>query len=162
LHDIGKVAIPDAILRKPGPLSDEEREQMQQHTMIGEQILNRLALQEPGVSFFRMAAEIARWHHESFDGTGYPDGLRGTTIPLAARIVKVADVFDALTSARVYKQACDPSTALTRMTGAEVDSFDPQVIAAMLRVFDEFADVSQHPDSVEIQQFAAHYTQTTL
>jgi putative two-component system response regulator len=146
LHDIGKIVIPDAILRKPGALTYEERQQMQQHTLIGHQILSRLAQQEPGVSFFRMATEVARWHHESFDGSGYPDGLCGTAIPLAARIVKVADVFDALTSARVYKASSEPSAARHEIM-ADVAKFDPAVIDAMHRVFDEFTEVCTSPDA---------------
>lgn len=150
LHDIGKIAIPDAILQKPGPLTKEEREEMQRHTIIGESILNHLVELQPEVSFFRLAAEIARWHHESFDGSGFPDGLQGTAIPLAARIVKVADVFDALTSARVYKSPCDPSAARDQMTGVEAASFDPAILDAMLRVFDEFTEVCHSPHSFEI------------
>ncbi len=146
LHDVGKVAIPDAILRKPGPLTLEERQQMETHTLIGERILNRLAIHEPGVNCFRMAAEIARWHHESFDGSGYPDGLLGSAIPLAARIVKVADVFDALTSARVYKPSYEPEVARDQIAIVERAKFDPVVIAAMLRMFEEFCDV--HKNSV--------------
>ena len=149
LHDVGKVAIPDAILRKPGPLTQEERRQMEQHTLIGERILNRLAIHEPGVNCFRMAAQIARWHHESFDGSGYPDGLTGDAIPLAARIVKVADVFDALTSARVYKPSCEPTVAHDHIAIVERAKFDPVVIDAMLRMFDEFCDVWQGSDATD-------------
>ena len=108
MHDIGKVAIPDAILLKPGPLTDAEFSIMQQHTFVGERILKRLAQQQPHVSMFSMAVQIARSHHECFDGSGYPDGLAGRAIPLAARIVKVADVFDAITSTRVYKPKQHP------------------------------------------------------
>lgn len=147
LHDVGKVGIPDSILLKPGTLSDQEREQMREHTRIGEHILNRLALQQPDVSFFRMAAEIARWHHEAFDGTGYPDGLRGITIPLAARIVKVADVFDALTSKRVYKPRYEPIAARDQIAVADARMFDPVIVNAMLTLFDEFTEVS---DSLQL------------
>jgi putative two-component system response regulator len=145
LHDIGKIAIPDAILRKPGPLTEMERQQMQQHVLVGESLLNRLANHEPNVSCFRMAVQIARWHHESFDGSGYPDGLIGNAIPLAARIVKVADVFDALTSIRVYKPSLDPQEARQHICVDEADKFDPIVVQAMLNVFDEFVEVSRHP-----------------
>ena len=121
LHDIGKIAIPDAILLKPGPLTDAEFSIMQQHTLLGERILTRLEQQQPHVSMFSMAVRIARSHHECFDGSGYPDGLSGRSIPLAARIVKVADVFDAITSARVYKPKQHPDEArewITARTGA--------------------------------------------
>jgi putative two-component system response regulator len=140
LHDLGKVAIPDAILRKPGPLTGEERAQMERHTIFGEQILNRLARQQPEAAFFQMAAEIARWHHECVDGSGYPDGLCGEAIPLAARIVKVADVFDAVTSARVYKPSYSPLVARDEIIAGAGTQFDPLVVDAMLRIFDEFAD----------------------
>jgi putative two-component system response regulator len=147
LHDIGKVAIPDAILRKPGPLTPSEREQMQTHTLIGEQILNRLARQQPDVSFFHMAAEVARWHHECFDGSGYPDGLIGENIPLAARIVKVADVFDALTTQRVYKPRINPLEARKQIVDDKEHAFDPIVIDAMLRIFDDLVDICRSNES---------------
>lgn len=149
LHDLGKIAIPDAILRKPGPLTDDERAQMEQHTLIGERILNRLANQGVGRNCFDMAAEIARWHHESFDGSGYPDGLRGTAIPLAARIVKVADVFDALTSVRVYKPSYEPSVARDHIAIVEKEKYDPAIVNAMLSIFDEFDDVCRNSGSVD-------------
>jgi putative two-component system response regulator len=155
LHDIGKIAIPDAVLRMPGPLTDHEREQMKQHTLIGQQVLGRLAKQGPSLAFFPMAADIARWHHESFDGSGYPDGLRGTAIPLAARIVKVADVFDALTSARVYKPSYEPSAARDHITRIDACKFDPAVVGAMLRVFDEFTDVCRLANSPELSELLA-------
>lgn len=140
LHDLGKVAVPDAILRKPSALTDEERSEMQLHTIVGEQILNRLALHQPEASFFRMASEIARWHHECVDGSGYPDGLCGDAIPLAARIVKVADVFDAITTVRVYKPSYSPLVARDEIVAGAGTQFDPLVVDAMLRIFDEFAD----------------------
>jgi putative two-component system response regulator len=147
LHDVGKVAIPDSILCKPGPLDAQEREIMQQHTIIGEQILNRIARHQPEISCFRMAAQIARSHHECYDGTGYPDGLRGEQIPLAARIVKVADVFDALTSERVYKAACTPEFAKAEMVSKKGTDFDSVVMDAMVQVFDEFVELHGEPEA---------------
>jgi putative two-component system response regulator len=141
LHDLGKIVIPDAILRKPGPLTDAEREEMKRHTIVGEQILHRLARQQPEAGFFGMAAEIARWHHECLDGSGYPDGLFGKAIPLAARIVKVADVFDAMTTARVYKPSFSPQVARDEIVVGAGSQFDPHVVDAMLRIFDEFVDL---------------------
>jgi putative two-component system response regulator len=155
LHDLGKVVISDAILRKPGPLTDEEREEMKRHTFIGEQILNRLARQQPEVGFFRMAAEIARWHHECFDGSGYPDGLRGEAIPLAARIVKVADVFDAMTTARVYKPSYAPHFVRDEIVAGSGAQFDPQVVDAMLGVFDEFLELCPENTAVPAKSTAA-------
>jgi putative two-component system response regulator len=145
LHDLGKVVIPDAILRKPGKFTTQEREQMKSHTLIGEHILNRLAKQQPGSGFFPMAAQVARWHHENFDGSGYPDGLSGDAIPLAARIVKVADVFDAMTTARVYKPSQSPLVARGEIRAAANTHFDPRVVDAMLRVFDEFLELCPEP-----------------
>lgn len=140
LHDIGKVAIPDAILRKPGRLTDVERRQMQQHTIIGEQILTRLSRYPADSGLFAMAAQVARSHHECFDGSGYPDGLLGESIPLPARIVKVADVFDAMTSARVYKASCDPTAVRHYIVQGAGAAFDPLVVNAMNRVFDRFLE----------------------
>jgi putative two-component system response regulator len=94
-----------------------------------------------------MAADIARWHHECYDGSGYPDGLRGAAIPLAARIVQVADVFDALTSQRVYKPKCDPLMALDHIACVDAARFDPLVVAAMVQVFDEFTAVCETHDT---------------
>jgi putative two-component system response regulator len=108
LHDIGKIAMPDAILSKPGPLTDEERELMKRHTTIGEDLcgtLRALARVRP----------IIRHHHERLDGSGYPDGLRGDAIPLLAQIIGVVDVFDALTTARPYKTALDATLAVAEL-----------------------------------------------
>lgn len=143
LHDIGKLVLPDAILKKPGPLTDIEFKEVKQHTVTGEAILYRLAGHQSETTFFKMAAEIARWHHECFDGSGYPDGLQGEAIPLAARIVKVADVFDALTSWRVYKPAFQPTRAKEQIVQGRGTEFDPNVVEAMLQVFDELEEVCQ-------------------
>jgi putative two-component system response regulator len=113
---------------------------MERHAIFGEQILNRLARHQPEAAFFKMAAAIARWHHECVDGSGYPDGLCGDAIPLAARIVKVADVFDAITTARVYKPSYSPSVARDEIVAGAGTQFDPLVVDAMLQLFDEFAD----------------------
>ncbi|MBI5557760.1 MAG: response regulator [Deltaproteobacteria bacterium] len=125
IHDIGKVHIPDSILKKPGPLTDEEWAIMQDHTRAGEKILGR----KP---FYRTARLIARSHHEKWDGSGYPDGLRGETIPLAARIVAVADVFDSLTSARPYKKPWPEAEALSYMESLKGIHFDPRVLEVFL------------------------------
>src|SRR5439155_9416466 len=98
LHDVGKIHVPDDILRKPAALDEDEWRIMRAHTVAGERILSR-------ASFFDIARSITRSHHEDWDGAGYPDGLSGTQIPLAARLVRVADVFDALTTIRPYKHA---------------------------------------------------------
>lgn len=129
LHDVGKLHVPDAVLNKPGPLSPDERRQMQQHTTVGEAILSRRP-------FFDLARQIARSHHENHDGSGYPDGLRGEAIPLAARIVHLVDVFDALSSERVYKQAWPPKQAMETVLAGSGRQFDPAVAAAFGAVFE--------------------------
>ena len=105
LHDIGKVGIPDAVLLKPGRLTPEEFDIMKTHTEIGARTLGDLVDASPEAKYLRMARDIAWTHHEKFDGTGYPRGLSGREIPLCGRIVAVADVYDALTTRRVYKPA---------------------------------------------------------
>ena len=137
LHDIGKVGIPDAILLKPGPLTEEEFAVMKRHSEIGAQALSESARQGPCGGFLAMAVEIARHHHERFDGRGYPDGLAGTAIPLASRIVALADVFDALTSQRVYKDALDPHEAKAMIEAEAGFQFDPVLVDAFRACFAE-------------------------
>lgn len=129
LHDVGKIGIPDSILQKPGKLTPEEFSQMQQHTRIGQRILSG------GQSrLLKLAEEIALSHHERWAGGGYPNNLSGEQIPLTARIVAVADVFDALTHVRTYKQAWTVGEALLELQNLAGKSFDPQVVAAALQV----------------------------
>jgi putative two-component system response regulator len=139
LHDIGKVGIPDAILLKPGRLTQREFELMQQHTVIGAQALEEVAHTQNGCgAFLEMAIDIARSHHERWDGSGYPDGLAGDRIPLAARICAVADVFDALTSVRVYKAAFGPEIARSMILEERGKHFDPALVDAFEACFDSF------------------------
>lgn len=149
LHDIGKVAIPDSILLKPGPLTPEEFQAMQQHTLIGHRILSRLSDREPRVPMFTMAADIAKYHHECVDGSGYPQGLVGDAIPLAARIVKVGDVFDAITSVRPYKQKQSPEEARRWIVERRGSAFDPVVVDAFLQAYDDIAEIALHGDSLQ-------------
>lgn len=137
LHDIGKVGIPDHILLKPGRLDAEERLIMQSHTVLGAQVLRKAAA-ESGFSaaFMQMAGDIARYHHERHDGTGYPDRLIGEDIPLAARIVAVGDVYDALRSRRVYKPAVPHARAVHMMIAESPGHFDP----VLIKVFADCAD----------------------
>ncbi|MBI3794782.1 MAG: response regulator [Nitrospinae bacterium] len=130
LHDIGKIAITDQILRKPGKLTDEEFGTMKTHTTVGEGILSR-------TSYFKMAREVARSHHERFDGAGYPDGLREYNIPLAARITAVADVFDALTSKRAYKPAWGLREAYDFIIAQSGKHFDPMVVEAFQKIYED-------------------------
>ena len=138
LHDIGKVAIPDAILQKPGRLTSEEFEVMKRHVLAGAETLEQTRDYVGPGSFMDLAAEIARYHHEKFDGTGYCEGLRGHAIPLSARIVAVADVYDALTSRRVYKQPMPPEDAHEIMLRESGAHFDPAIVESFVRCFDEF------------------------
>jgi putative two-component system response regulator len=143
LHDIGKVAIADAILCKPGPLTKDEYEIMKQHSVLGADMLSGAAKQFPAITYLSMAAEIARHHHERFDGSGYPDGLAGEKIPLAARIVCVADAFDAMTSPRVYKAARALNEAIEQVETGAGRHFDPVVVAAFM---ERVEDIRQaHP-----------------
>lgn len=132
LHDIGKVAIPDAILRKPGKLDEKEYDEMKRHTIYGSQMLHNAESR-----LLRLAAKIAIAHHEHFDGSGYPYGLTGAAIPIEARIVSVADVFDALVSKRVYKGAWTVEDARSYIKAQEGKFFDPQVISCLFRSFDD-------------------------
>ncbi|MBN1910159.1 MAG: response regulator [Pirellulales bacterium] len=141
LHDIGKVGIPDAILLKPGKLTTEEFEIMKRHTTIGADALRQAAEQSSSGGFLAMAELIARSHHERFNGSGYPDGLAGSNIPLAARVVALADVYDALTSPRVYKSAFDPDDAKRMIEEERGKHFDPAIIDAFLACEEAFRDV---------------------
>ncbi|HEV2062521.1 MAG TPA: HD domain-containing phosphohydrolase [Solirubrobacteraceae bacterium] len=132
MHDIGKVAIPDAILLKPAALTDAERAVMERHAAIGHHMLSG---QEGGM--LELAATIALTHHERYDGTGYPNGLAGQEIPLAGRIVAIADVFDALTSDRVYKRAMPVADALEILRAGSGTQFDPRMVEAFIDVLDD-------------------------
>lgn len=129
LHDIGKIGVPDQILLKPGKLTDEEYEQMKGHASIGAEILagGRSRL-------MRMAAEIAHYHHERWNGLGYPTGLKGEAIPLPARVVALADVFDALTHTRSYRDAWPLSAVLAEISGQAGAHFDPMLVEAFLKL----------------------------
>jgi ribonuclease P protein subunit RPR2 len=129
LHDIGKVAIPDAILYKPEPLSPEERQLMSRHPVIGWEILR-------DIEFLGEAKLVVRSHHERWDGTGYPDGLAGEAIPLAARVFAVADTFDALTTDRPYRPASPIAEARELIEAGSGTQFDPAVVGAFARVPD--------------------------
>jgi putative two-component system response regulator len=141
LHDIGKIAIPDGVLLKPGRLTDREFEIMKAHTTIGASTL-RAALEKcPGALFLQMAHDIALSHHERFDGGGYPEGRVGTDIPLAARVVSVADVYDALVSKRVYKSATEHEVARGIILEGSGTQFDPEVVRSFERVESGFVEV---------------------
>ncbi len=142
LHDIGKVAIPDSILRKPAKLTPEEFEEMKKHTVYGAKMLINAESR-----LLRLAAKIAVGHHEWYDGTGYPSGLKGEAISLEARIVTVADVFDALSSKRVYKGAWTVEDALKYIEERSGRQFDPQVVAVLRERFPEILQARDEENS---------------
>ncbi|CDG85609.1 DUF3369 domain-containing protein [Janthinobacterium agaricidamnosum] len=136
LHDVGKVATPDNILLKPGRHNDEERAQMQLHASVGQTILERAANMVDGVSYLSYGAQIAGGHHEHFDGAGYPQGLIGRAIPLAARIVAVVDVFDALLHERPYKESWPYPQVRSYIEERSGSQFDPEVVSALMALVD--------------------------
>jgi putative two-component system response regulator len=141
LHDIGKVAIPDRVLLKPGPLTQDEFETMKTHTTLGARTLEAVRKEYAHNAFIDMGVDIARSHHERWDGAGYPDGLIGSDIPLSARIMAVVDVYDAARSRRVYKPA-RPHDEVCKFILAEAGKqFDPDVVAAFTDLRDEFREV---------------------
>jgi putative two-component system response regulator len=149
LHDIGKVGIPDTILLKPGPLDAAEFEIMKTHTIIGGRTLGQALAQYPEAPFLEIARNIAFWHHERYDGTGYPHGLAGEDIPLCARIVALADVYDALTSKRPYKKPFSHEAAREIILEKSGGHFDPDVVDAFKAVDAAFADISTRLAAVE-------------
>ena len=146
LHDVGKVATPDNILLKPGRLTPEERLIVQEHAEKGRVILEHAAKMIDGESYLSFGAQIAGAHHECYDGSGYPNGLKGTAIPLAARIVAVVDVFDALVHQRPYKQAWPLADALDYLREFSGSEFDPLIVEAFLAVIRDEPDVWQEGD----------------
>ena len=143
LHDIGKVGIPEHILCKPGPLDGPEWDVMRNHPVIGAQIVEPIAL-------LSGAVDLIRHHHERFDGTGYPDGLRGEAIPLEARIFAVADSFDAMTSSRPYRGPMGTERALQEIRSGAGTQFDPDVVREFVAMLDD------PPDDPELRQALEH------
>ena len=156
LHDIGKVGTPDALLLKPGALTEEEHDIIKRHTLMGGNALKSIESQIEGKSFLAMGKEIAYNHHEKWDGSGYPRGLKGEAIPLSARIIALADVYDALTTKRFYKAAYSHNKAKNMILQLKGKHFDPHIVNAFVAVAGKFdhvrkeklkeeADFSQRP-----------------
>lgn len=143
IHDIGKVAIADDILLKPGKLNVEEFTIMKKHAEYGGEILKKL-MRQINFPTFRMAFNVANYHHERFDGNGYPNGLKGKAIPLEARIMTIADVFDALLSKRIYKPAFDSEQVKSIMLEEKGGLFDPLLLDILLDKFDDFIAIYHH------------------
>jgi putative two-component system response regulator len=143
LHDIGKVAIRDSILLKPGKLTPEEFDEMKMHTLFGEEVIANLEqMAGQPTSFLSCAKQIAGSHHEKFDGSGYPRGIAGTNIPLAGRIMAIADVYDALISKRVYKNSMSHQEAMEIMLEGKGSHFDPMLIEAFIEVEPVFSQIA--------------------
>ncbi len=140
LHDIGKIAIPSEVLNKPGKLTDEEFKIMKTHSAVGASMLEDLPVHkdEPLV---KTAYEICRWHHERYDGRGYPDGLKGEEIPMSAQIVALADVYDALTSERAYKKAFSHETAIEMILGGQCGTFNPLLMDCLREMADQLPEM---------------------
>ena len=144
MHDIGKVGIPDHILRKPGRLTPDEWRIMQKHAKLGSDALGAVQSEaDRQIDFLGTAKDIAHWHHERWDGSGYPDGLSGEQIPLAARLMSLADVYDALISRRVYKNEFDPEHATQMIIERRGLQFDPDVVDAFLAERDVFLEIAR-------------------
>lgn len=136
MHDIGKIGTPDHILLKPGKLTDEEMQIMRQHALIGAEILGNC-----DSSLLQMAASVAKYHHEKWDGSGYPFGLKETAIPIEARIVALTDVFDALTSERPYKKAWPVLEAVAFIKSQAGKHFDPALIPLLEQELDKILEI---------------------
>jgi putative two-component system response regulator len=150
MHDIGKIGIPDHILLKPGKLTDDEFEQMKQHTLIGAEILG-----DSTAPLIKLAYEVAMTHHERWDGSGYPKGLKGEDIPLSGRIIAVADVFDALTSKRPYKEAWSVEKTIEVMKADSGSHFDPHLIDLLVQELPALLEIKARLSDEHITQH--HY-----
>lgn len=142
LHDIGKIGVPDSILLKPGPLTQEEFEEMKKHTILGSEALLGAEKELGSSSFLRIAADLCRSHHEKWNGEGYPDGLSGNDIPLVGRLMAIADVYDALISARVYKPPFSHEDATTIILEGKGTHFDPGIVEAFEKVHHVFNQIA--------------------
>jgi HD-GYP domain-containing protein (c-di-GMP phosphodiesterase class II) len=140
VHDLGKVAIDPAVLLKPGKLTESEWAEMKRHPIYGVEVLGRF-------ESYRAGLPLVRGHHESWDGSGYPDGLRGTTIPLGARIRAVADTWDALTSDRPYRTGMARDRAMTILRNGAGAQWDPAIVAALIRILDRDAPAGAEDSS---------------
>lgn len=155
LHDIGKISISDTILNKHGRLTSEEFEVIKTHSMIGANMLLDLPIEQQEAPLVKVASEICRWHHERYDGNGYPDGLKGEEIPIAAQVVALADVYDALTSERCYKKAYSHEEALKMILEGQCGAFNPILLRCLQEIADtlesELMDISSEQETENIQ-----------
>ena len=145
LHDIGKINVPEEILNKPGRLTKEEFEIIKTHSAVGEHMLRQIPFNQ-NEPLVKIAREICRWHHERWDGRGYPDGLKGDEIPISAQVVSLADVYDALTSERCYKAAFDHETALNMIVNGECGAFNPLLLECLMDGADQIKQAMQETE----------------
>ena len=145
LHDIGKINIPEQILNKPGRLTKEEFDIIKTHSAVGEHMLRQIPFSQ-NEPLVKVAREICRWHHERWDGRGYPDGLKGDEIPISAQVVSLADVYDALTSERCYKAAFDHDTALNMIVNGECGAFNPLLLECLMDGADQIKQAMQETE----------------
>ena len=145
LHDIGKINIPEQILNKPGRLTKEEFDIIKTHSAVGEHMLRQIPFNQ-NEPLVKIAREICRWHHERWDGRGYPDGLKGDEIPISAQVVSLADVYDALTSERCYKAAFDHKTALNMIVNGECGAFNPLLLECLMDGADQIKQAMQETE----------------
>ena len=145
LHDIGKINVPEEILNKPGRLTKEEFEIIKTHSAVGEHMLRQIPFNQ-NEPLVKVAREICRWHHERWDGRGYPDGLKGDEIPISAQVVSLADVYDALTSERCYKAAFDHETALNMIVNGECGAFNPLLLECLMDGADQIKQAMQETE----------------
>jgi len=143
LHDVGKVGIPDNILLKPGRLTPAEFEIIKTHPVIGGNIIDAMQITAGDESYIRHCHEICRHHHERWDGTGYPDGLKGEDIPLSARIVSIVDVYDALASKRCYKPSYPPEETLNILKSGSGTQFQSEIVDCLVEIYDQFEELEQ-------------------
>ena len=145
LYDIGKINIPEQILNKPGRLTKEEFDIIKTHSAVGEHMLRQIPFNQ-NEPLVKVAREICRWHHERWDGRGYPDGLKGDEIPISAQVVSLADVYDALTSERCYKAAFDHETALNMIVNGECGAFNPLLLECLMDGADQIKQAMQETE----------------
>lgn len=151
LHDIGKISIPYEILNKPGKLTDEEFDVIKTHSMIGANMLLDLPIEQRENSLVKVASQICRWHHERYDGKGYPDGLEGEEIPISAQVVALADVYDALTSERCYKKAFSKEKALEMILNGQCGAFNPILLVCLQEVIDRLENEALKENKQDIR-----------
>ena len=151
IHDVGKISIPGKILNKPGRFTDEEFAIMKTHTTVGDEMLAQLSFyqEEP---LLKLSRQVVRWHHERFDGRGYPDGLKGDEIPIAAQVVSIADVYDALTSERCYKKAFPHEEAVRMIKNGECGQFNPLLLQCLDNLYDVIPERLQSDPASQIDE----------